>query len=236
MRVKKVQNVYQLAFMPTVFPVNCYLVEEQEGLTLVDCALGFAARDIALAAKTIGKPITEIALTHAHIDHVGALDALKKQFPEAQVSVSEREAKILSGDKSTSPEDAGKPVKGGIPKNIQTTPDRLLKEGDRVGSLEVVLSPGHSPGSISFFDRRSGVLIAGDAFQTRGGTAVSGTFKPLFPFPAMATWDKRTALDSAKKLTLLQPSFLAVGHGRLLDHPVRFMEQAIRDAEQKLKP
>lgn len=236
MRVKKVQNVYQLAFMPKMFPVNCYLVEEQDGLTLVDCALGFAARDIALAAKTIGKPITEITLTHAHVDHVGALDALKKQFPEAQVSISAREAKILRGDSSASPEDAGKPVKGGTPKNIQTAPDRLLGEGDRVGSLEVVSSPGHSPGSISFFDRQTGVLIAGDAFQTRGGIAVSGTLKPLFPFPAMATWDKLTALHSAKKLTLLQPGFLAVGHGHMLEHPVRFMEQAIRDAEQKVKP
>lgn len=235
MRVKKVKNIYQLSFMPKLFPINCYLVEEQDELTLIDCALAGSAREIALAAKAIGKPITNIALTHAHIDHVGALDALKKRFPEAQVSISEREAKILSGDKSASPEDEGKPVKGGIPKNIQTKPDRLLQEGDRVGSLEVVFSPGHSPGSISFFDRRSGVLIAGDAFQTRGGTAVSGTLKALFPFPALATWDKRTALDSAKKLTALQPAVLTVGHGRMIDHPARFMEQAIRDAEQKMK-
>ncbi|MFC4712830.1 MBL fold metallo-hydrolase [Planococcus dechangensis] len=235
MRVKKIANVYQLAFLPSLFPINCYLVEEQEELTLIDCGLAGAARDIALSAKAIGKPITKIALTHAHVDHVGALDELKKRFPEAEVSASEREAKILSGDKSPSTGDAGKLVKGGVPKNIATKPDRLLEQGDFVGSLEVVDSPGHSPGSISFFDRRTGFLIAGDAFQTRGGIAVSGTLKPLFPFPALATWDKQIALDSAKKLTALQPTYLAVGHGRMLDHPVRFMEQAIRDAEQKLK-
>lgn len=235
MRVKKIENIYQLAFMPSSFPINCYLVEEEDGLTLIDCALAGSARNIGLSAKVIGKPITNIALTHAHPDHVGALDILKKQFPEAQVSMSEREAKILSGDKSASPEDRGKPIKGGTPKNVQTRPDRLLQEGDFVGSLEVFSSPGHSPGSISFFDSRTGVLIAGDAFQTRGGMAVSGILKPLFPFPALATWDKQTALESAKKLTRLQPSSLAVGHGRIINQPLRHMEQAIRDAEQKLK-
>ncbi|MBT2581549.1 MBL fold metallo-hydrolase [Planococcus sp. ISL-109] len=235
MRVKKVGNVYQLAFMPNMFPINCYLVEEQQELTLIDCGLAGAAREIALSAKVIGKPITRIALTHAHVDHVGALDALKKRFPDAEVSVSAREAKILAGDNSAYMEDRGKPVKGGVPKNIKTLPDRLLQQGDFVGSLEVFESPGHSPGSLSFFDAGSGVLIAGDAFQTRGGTAVSGTLKLLFPFPALATWDKKTALDSAKKLTALKPGTLAVGHGRLLEHPLRFMEQAIRDAEQKQK-
>lgn len=235
MRVKKMKNVYQLAFMPSLFPINCYLVDEGEELTLIDCALSGAAREIQLAAKSIGKPITRITLTHAHVDHVGALDRLKDHFPDAEVSLSEREAKILAGDKTPSIGDEDKPVKGGVPRNIRTTPDRLLEEGDRVGSLEVVASPGHSPGSVSFFDPQTGVLIAGDAFQTRGGVAVSGTFKALFPFPAFATWHKPQALESAKKLTALKPEILAVGHGRMLDHPLRFMEQAIRDAEQKQK-
>lgn len=34
MRIVQVQHVYQLTFMPRLFPVNCYLVEEKEGLTL----------------------------------------------------------------------------------------------------------------------------------------------------------------------------------------------------------
>jgi glyoxylase-like metal-dependent hydrolase (beta-lactamase superfamily II) len=81
----------------------------------------------------------------------------------------------------------------------------LLKPGDRVGSLEVIASPGHTPGHVAFFDVRDKALIAGDALQTRGGIAVSGDLRLLFPFVAMATWNKPVALTSAKTLRALTP-------------------------------
>ena len=54
-------------------------MEEEAGLTLIDAALPYSAKGI-LQAEKIGKPITKIVLTHAHDDHIGALDALKKYF------------------------------------------------------------------------------------------------------------------------------------------------------------
>jgi glyoxylase-like metal-dependent hydrolase (beta-lactamase superfamily II) len=101
-----------------------------------------------------------------------------------------------------------------------------------VGSLRVVASPGHTPGHIAFFDVRDRSLIAGDAFQTRGGMAVSGVLRPLFPFPAFATWHKPTALASAVALAELQPAVLAVGHGGILDDPVPAMSRAIEVARR----
>lgn len=65
-------------FYAEIFPVNCYLVEEESELTLVDAALPFSVKGILKAAESIGKPITRIVLTHAHGDHIGALDGLKK--------------------------------------------------------------------------------------------------------------------------------------------------------------
>lgn len=102
----------------------------------------------------------------------------------------------------------------------KTVPDRLVLEGERVGSLEVVATPGHSPSHCSFFDTRDRTIIAGDAFQTMGGVAVSGTFKLLFPLVYYANWHKGLALASARKLYALQPSRLAVGHGRVLREPM----------------
>jgi hypothetical protein len=64
---------------------------------------------------------------------------------------------------------------------------------------------------MSFFDSRTQDLIAGDAFQTRGGIAVSGQFQWLFLFPALATWHTVSSLESAIKLTELNPKLLAVG-------------------------
>ena len=77
-------------------------------------------------------------------------------------------------------------------------------------------------------------MIAGDAFQTQGGVAVAGTYELLFPLPAFATWHKGLALESARKLLALQPSALAVGHGRMLSQPQAAMERAIRVMEQTL--
>lgn len=57
----------------------------------------------------------------------------------------------------------------------------------------MVGTPSHTPGQIALFDPRDGSLIAGDAFQTRAGVAVSGTIRLLFPFPALATWSRPLA-------------------------------------------
>jgi glyoxylase-like metal-dependent hydrolase (beta-lactamase superfamily II) len=96
-----------------------------------------------------------------------------------------------------------------------------------VGSLEVVAAPGHTPGHVAFLDVRDRTLIAGDAFQTRGGMAVSGVVRPLFPFPAFGTWHQSTALATAQALRRLQPARLAVGHGRSLEEPGPAMDAAI---------
>jgi glyoxylase-like metal-dependent hydrolase (beta-lactamase superfamily II) len=100
--------------------------------------------------------------------------------------------------------------------------------------LEVIASPGHTPDHVSFLDVRDRTLIAGDAFQTRGGMAVSGVVRPLFPFPALATWHKPTALTSAQALRALNPTRLAVGHGRVLEEPLAMMDQAIAVARRAI--
>lgn len=235
MRTKKVGALYQLSFMPRFFPVNCYLLEEKHELILIDAALPYSAKAILQTAQNIGKPITNLILTHAHSDHIGALDDLKTALPDLRVSISRRDALLLEGNTASQPDEPDSPIRGGVPKNIHTKPDFLLEEGDRIGSLEVVLTPGHTPGSISLFDVRSRFLIAGDAFHTRGGTAVSGTLKLLFPFPALATWNKRIALKSAVTLRHLNPKLLAVGHGRMIENPLEAMDKAIWKGERKLE-
>jgi glyoxylase-like metal-dependent hydrolase (beta-lactamase superfamily II) len=223
-------NLFQLTCFGAI---NCYLVREDDGFTLIDTAMSGQAQSIMQVAHTLGLPIVRIVLTHAHVDHVGSLDALHDALPDVQVAISERDARFLSGDKSLDPAEPQVPLRGGYP-ICKTKPTRLLHEGDRIGSLEVIATPGHTPGHIAFLDTRDRAVIAGDAFQTLGGVAVSGTFKLLFPLPALATWHKGLSLESAHKLLALQPSLLAVGHGRMLSHPQAAMEYAIRSMEQSL--
>ncbi|MNW59251.1 putative metallo-hydrolase YflN [compost metagenome] len=165
---------------------------------------------------------------------MGALDQLKAEYPEATVFISSRDNRLLQGDATLDIDEPQSPIRGDLPKGITTKADVLLNDGDIVGSLRVIASPGHTPGSISLLDVRSGALIVGDAFQVRGGIAVSGMLSLRFPFPALATWNKELALSSAKRLANLKPSLLAVGHGEMIEHPVEVMTQAIVKASNKM--
>ncbi|WP_059050102.1 MBL fold metallo-hydrolase [Paenibacillus senegalimassiliensis] len=238
MRFIRHQHLVQLTHLPYVFPVNCYLVEEQDSLTLVDAGWPINAKDIVKAARRIGKPITRILLTHTHVDHVGAVDHLKWLLPEVQLYLSEREAKLLAGDKSLVEGEANVPIRGGLakPGPMKAKPDILLKEGDIIGSLVSIAAPGHTPGQMAFMDTRNRSLIVGDAFQTRGGLAIAGQMRLLFPFPALSTWDKRTSIETARKLLELKPSLIAPGHGNLALEPQHLMEAAIKRADKELSP
>ena len=189
------------------------------------------AADVASEASRLGLELRRVALTHAHADHVGGVAGIRERFPGVEVSIGEREARLLAGDKTPGPGEPQAPAKGAFQK-VDWKPDRLLKPGDRIGSLEVVPAPGHTPGQVAFLDVRDRGLIVGDALQTRGGVAVSGVVVPLFPFPALATWHKPTALATAEALRKLEPSRLATGHGDVLEGPADAMNRALEKARR----
>lgn len=230
MRVTRLTpHLIQLTRYPVAFPMNCYLVLEDDGLTLVDSTMSSPADDVARLVAQVGKALRRVALTHAHGDHAGGVAGVRSRFPGVEVSIGERDAPLLAADLTLRSGEPQTPVKGFFAK-IDWKPDRVLKPGDRVGSLEVAPAPGHTPGHLAFLDSRDRSVIAGDAFQTRGGMAVSGVLRPLFPFVALATWHKPTALATAIALRDLKPSLLAVGHGRALNEPAQAMDRAIDTA------
>jgi glyoxylase-like metal-dependent hydrolase (beta-lactamase superfamily II) len=206
--------------------VNCYLVPEEDGLTLVDTMISGSGKQILAAAQRFDAPIKRIALTHAHGDHIGSLDALAEALPGVEVIISTRDARLLNKDKSLDPSEPQSKIRGSLP-GASTKPTRTVSAGDRVGSLEVIASPGHTPGHISFLDTRDRTLLSGDAYVTLGGVATSAKGKPLFPFAVMATWHKPTELQSAQALRKLDPARLAPGHGKIVEDPGQQMDAAI---------
>jgi len=209
--------------------VNVYLVAEEDGLTLVDTAIAGSAKPILSAASELGAPIRRILLTHAHSDHIGSLDRLAAALPDAEVLISTRDARLLRKDKSLDPGEPQTKIRGGVP-GAKTKPTRTLEPGETVGSLRVVAAPGHTPGQIALLDGRDGTLLCGDAYSTLGGVETCARTNPRFPLPALATWHKPTALETARALRALDPSALAPGHGKVIDSPLAAMDEAIARA------
>ena len=146
--------------------------------------------------------------------------------------LGELDARILAGECVV--DGAGRRARiskptGSWPK-LKTVPDVRLRHGDRVGSLEVIDSPGHSPGHVAFRDTRDGTVIAGDVFTSIGGLATTSARNWRFPPATMATFDRAQNLESARTLRALEPPLLVVGHGPAVHGPAAAMDRAIAAA------
>jgi glyoxylase-like metal-dependent hydrolase (beta-lactamase superfamily II) len=220
--------------------VNCYLVRETDGLTLIDTGLSGSADDILAAARTLGAPIRRILLTHAHVDHVGSVDALIEALaPNSgpahsplELGASARSLPLLQKppDKSLQPGESTEEIRGGLP-GINARPTHLIEEGERYGSLLCIETPGHIPGHLSFLDQRDGTLYAGDALICVGHITVSGYAPWFFPLPNGGTWSKSTALASARKLLSFPIERVAGGHGKIQPGGIPALRAAIAETK-----
>jgi glyoxylase-like metal-dependent hydrolase (beta-lactamase superfamily II) len=226
--VRETKNLFRLTRFGMI---NCFLVREDDGFTLVDTGLSGSATGIRKAAQSLGGPIRRIVLTHAHIDHVGSADALMRESQCIELVVGQRESRLLRRGLSLDAGETGKKLLG-FP-GVQSLPTLVLMDGDGVGSLRAFFSPGHTPGHMAYLDTRDGSLIAGDAFTTQMDMIAAGVFKFHFPFPALFSWNREFAAESARKLRSLKPARLAVGHGKTIESPLPAMDRAIELAYQQ---
>ena len=177
---------------------NCYLVYCP--LTK-ECAVvdpGAEAEEILrlIAAKGV-KPVV-ILNTHGHVDHVGANRDLKEKFDVPLC--------IHSADKPMLEKSQHSELALFLEAKDSPSPDRLLKEGDKIkigkSFLEVIHTPGHSPGSLSFF---------GDGFLLSGDTLFSGGVGRT-DFPG-GSWKELENSIKNKILVLPNETIILPGHG-----------------------
>jgi glyoxylase-like metal-dependent hydrolase (beta-lactamase superfamily II) len=103
--------------------------------------------------------------------------------------------------------------------------DRVLVEGDEVAGFQVLHTPGHAAGHVSFWRESDRVLIAGDVLNTMHPfTMKRGLREPLEVF----TPDPALNRKSIKRLAELEPALLLVGHGPPLRDPQQLTDLAAR--------
>ncbi|WP_027963435.1 MBL fold metallo-hydrolase [Halalkalibacillus halophilus] len=178
---------------------NCYLIEENGAVIIVDP--GGEASEVIRFIEERSFQVEAILLTHAHFDHIGGVDQVRGHF-NVPVYIHAEEADWL-----TTPElNGSKKFQVGEVKT-SVGADHYIQEGKTsIGqfSFEVLYTPGHSPGSISFFFENNSTLIAGDTlFQ-------GGIGRTDLPFG-----DHHTLISSIKTKIMNLPEDTQVypGHG-----------------------
>ncbi|WP_455915133.1 MBL fold metallo-hydrolase [Pantoea agglomerans] len=149
----------------TAFAQNCSLIWCAETLQAAVVDPGGDAETIQAHVAEKGVTVTQILLTHGHLDHVGAAAELAAFYGVPVVGPHKADAFWLEGLPAQS-------QMFGFPYCAPLTPDRWLEEGETVQlgniTLEILLCPGHTPGHIVFFDRASHLLVSGDVIFNGG--------------------------------------------------------------------
>jgi glyoxylase-like metal-dependent hydrolase (beta-lactamase superfamily II) len=211
---------------------RAYLYQEADKLTLVDTGLANSAAKVFGAVERLGRrpqDIRQIAVTHHHRDHTGALAEVAERSG-AQVLVHALDAPIVRGERPPPTPAAlrfwllARRAQPPAPAPV----DRELADGDEIdldGGARVVHVPGHTAGSIAVFVPGRRLLFCGDA-----ATHALGLGPPAGPF-GIFNEDRAQLQPSFRKLAELDFDVACFGHGPPLDKDA---SRAFRRAAEKL--
>ncbi len=158
------------------YDCHVYLVDGGSEAALVDAGIGAGTDEILANVRAAGVALDAVRLlllTHAHPDHAGGAAPLRERLPALEIAASPPVAEwVGKGDEEAMSLEAGRRAEFYPPdyRFAACDVERELAEGDRLAvgslSLEVVETPGHSDGHLSF------LLRADDAVALFGGDLV----------------------------------------------------------------
>ena len=166
--------------------VSAYILARAGEAAIVDTGVAGsegAIGDALTAAGLSWDAVGHVILTHRHGDHAGSAAAILNAAPD---SVGYAGVADIAGISAARPITA-------------------VDDGETVFGLRIVATPGHTAGHIAVLDEAAGVLVAGDALGTSGGTLAGSN--PQF------TEDEAQARASVAKMAALPFETLLVGHG-----------------------
>ncbi len=207
-----IPNVYQVPFLAT----TAFLLLE-ENVTVIDAGWRVSGRRMLQFLSDLGRSPEEISYivsTHFHLDHIGGIAHLQENS-SGKIAAHESEVPFLQqkdGHRLPSPTPNQALTLLMAPLFALLKPRKFLvdvhlKDGSKLeplGGMEIVHTPGHTPGSISLNFPEKGLLMVGDALQYKGG-------KLGLPSRVFST-DISQAKESIRRLAQLDFEVLCFSH------------------------
>ncbi|MDR4490342.1 MAG: MBL fold metallo-hydrolase [Candidatus Nitrosocosmicus sp.] len=248
------KNVYSIEGMThpdprgKVFP---YLfVEDKDNLTLIDPGFLSQLPMLEKYLQDVGyeiKNVKQIILTHVHVDHAQAAKEIKRRSG-ARIYSHWIEARYLAhnppymGPPSTQEtikklENLGISVES-LSKEYGTlevepiSVDEQVSDGDMIGSLKVIHTPGHTPGHISLYYEKDKLLLGADSIYKK----VFGA-EGLYISAPQVSMDPTTAIVSVQRLSRINFDKLLMAHqdSPLLEGAREAVEKLVAEYIQNLK-
>lgn len=197
--------------------VNAYLVEDGDGLTLVDTGMPWQADSVRRALEVAGfsmRDVDRVLLTHYDVDHVGGLQSLLSSVGDAdgdvEVCCGAGDADLVVGNRKP-PLSVPKGLVQRLGRVLTPSVDtavRALGDGDEVGGFEVVATPGHTPGHVAYVHEELGVALLGDLVREDGDGGLELS-------PWLLSSDTGELEPSVRRVLDRAPAFevAGVGHG-----------------------
>ena len=170
--------------------VNSYVLVRGKEIAIVDTGLPNNGEKFGEVIKTAGlgwDAVGHVILTHYHGDHLGSMGEVLTAAPKSMVYAGAAD----------------------IPKIPSPRPIKAVEDGNEVFGLQIIATPGHTPGHISVFDPVGSLLVLGDAMVNVGNTLTGAN--PQY------TTNMEQANQSVKKLAALTFEKALFGHGEPIE-------------------
>ena len=222
--------------------VHAFLLEEDDGVTLIDALSGTDAATIVAGLAAIGRTpadLRRILLTHAHRSHVCGAERMRA-LSGARIHANPFEASVMAGERPSAPTgfwprrpyrvytlQAGLTLGYHVERawkrltvfaNPPFEVDREIRHGDTVGALQVVHTPGHTDGSMSFYWPAERALFTGDVLVTWPRLEIG--------WRGLTTDTARNRRSLSELATVGDVEWIGTGHGPPITHDAA---AAVRD-------